>query len=102
MSTLPTAVKGGLALLLAWAAFWNFWAFGLMGIDKARARKAKRRIPEKRLFLSAALGGALGAMLGMRLFHHKTLHRSFTLGMPALLLFNLALYGGLAYLLLNA
>lgn len=98
MSITATAAKWGL-LLLAWAAFWNLWAFAQMGVDKARARKSKRRIPEKRLFLSAALGGALGAILGMRVFRHKTLHRSFVWGMPALLLLNLVAYGFAAYLL---
>lgn len=102
MSSLPTAAKGGLALLLAWAGLCNLWAFILMVVDKARARKGKFRIPEKRLFLAAALGGAPGAILGMRIFHHKTLHRSFTLGMPALLLLNLAVYGLLLYLLMNS
>ena len=102
MSSLPTAAKGGLALLLAWAGLCNLWAFILMGVDKARARKGKFRIPEKRLFLAAALGGAPGAILGMRIFHHKTLHRSFTLGMPALLLLNLAVYGLLLYLFMNS
>ena len=87
------------AVLLAWAAFSNLLAFGLMGADKAFARKGLHRIPEKRLFLAAALGGALGALLGMRLFRHKTLHRSFTLGMPALLILNLLAYGFLARLL---
>lgn len=52
----------------------NIVAFALMGSDKARARKKKRRVPEKRLFGIAALGGALGIMLGMSRFRHKTLH----------------------------
>ncbi len=102
MSILPTAGKWGLLFLLAWAFIWNLWAFALMGIDKGRAKKGKSRIPEKRLFGAAALGGALGALLGMRLFHHKTLHRSFMLGMPALLLFNLTVYVFLAHFLINA
>ncbi|MEA4970901.1 MAG: DUF1294 domain-containing protein [Candidatus Pelethousia sp.] len=102
MSSLHTAAKGGLALLLAWAALSSLWAFTLMGVDKARARKGKFRIPEKRLFLAAALGGAPGAILGMRVFRHKTLHRPFTIGMPALLLLNLAVYSLLIYLLVNA
>lgn len=101
MSTSPTAASLGLWLLLAWAAIWNLRAFALMGADKRRARKGKSRIPEKRLFLFAALGGALGALAGMRLFHHKTLHRSFALGMPALLVLNLAAYGFLGYLFLH-
>ena len=101
MNTIATAAKHGLVVLLGWAALCNLTAFALMGIDKARARKGRRRIPEKRLFLTAALGGALGSILGMYVFHHKTLHRSFTLGMPGLLLLNLALYGLLGYLIVQ-
>lgn len=93
MSSLPTAGK----LLLAWAALWNLAAFGAMGLDKAQARRGGWRIPERRLFLLAALGGALGGLLGMRAFRHKTLHRAFRIGMPALLILNLLLYGLLAY-----
>lgn len=63
----------------------NVLSFALMGLDKHRARRGKWRIPEKTLFLSAALFGALGGVLGMRIFRHKTKHRSFTLGFPALL-----------------
>jgi uncharacterized membrane protein YsdA (DUF1294 family) len=56
-----------------------------MGIDKWRAASHGWRIPEKTLFLTAALGGSLGAILGMQLFRHKTMHWSFKLGMPAIL-----------------
>ncbi|NCB30718.1 MAG: DUF1294 domain-containing protein [Clostridia bacterium] len=101
MSTLPIAVKLGLWALGIWAFCSNLWAFSLMGVDKGRARKGKRRIPEKRLFLTAAIGGALGALLGMHHFHHKTLHRAFTLGIPALLFVNLFVYSALTYLLLR-
>lgn len=70
----------------------NFIAFVLMGVDKRRARReSARRIPEKRLFLVALLGGSLGAVLGMRAFHHKTRHWYFTWGMPAILLAQVAL-----------
>ena len=64
----------------------NLAAFFLMGSDKRRAqREGARRIPEKTLFLAALLGGRLGAILGMRLFHHKTKHWYFRYGLPALL-----------------
>ncbi len=58
-----------------------------MGIDKRRAkRKGTRRIRERTLFLSAFLGGPAGALLGMWLFHHKTKHWYFVVGMPLILL----------------
>ena len=65
--------------------FINILAFVLMGADKAKAKRNAWRIPEKTLFLSAILGGSIGAILGMQLFRHKTRHRSFVLGMPAIL-----------------
>ncbi len=71
--------------LLLWILVWNVVAFVLMGLDKGRAKEQKWRIPEKMLFLSAALGGSIGAMLGMSFFRHKTKHWSFRLGMPAIL-----------------
>ena len=64
--------------------------FIMMGIDKARAKAGCRRIREWTLFILAALGGALGGVLGMSVFHHKTLHTSFRLGMPALMTLNFA------------
>lgn len=56
-----------------------------MAIDKRRARNHRWRIPEKTLFLIAALGGSIGSILGMLLFRHKTRHLSFCLGMPLIL-----------------
>jgi uncharacterized membrane protein YsdA (DUF1294 family) len=69
----------------------NLLLFALMGVDKARARKGARRIPEATLFLLAMLGGSLGGICSMYAFRHKTLHRSFRLGFPLILLCQLAL-----------
>ena len=63
----------------------NLFCFALMGIDKAKAKQKKRRIPENTLFLSAACMGALGGILGMLCFRHKTKHLKFVLGFPLLL-----------------
>lgn len=76
----------------------NLAAFMLMGADKRRARRGAWRISEKALFLPAALGGALGGVLGMRVFHHKTRHWYFRLGFPLLLLAQLL---GLSWLALR-
>ncbi|HWQ51884.1 MAG TPA: DUF1294 domain-containing protein [Terriglobales bacterium] len=75
----------------------NAAAFAAFGIDKLLAKAGRRRIPEKALFLLAALGGTPGAIAGMRLFHHKTRHRSFTLGLPAILFLQLALVGAMFF-----
>lgn len=77
----------------------NLISFCLMGIDKSKAIRHKWRIPEKTLFISAALGGSIGAILGMRLFHHKTKHWYFVWGMPIILLVQLALAAVLYYCL---
>lgn len=63
----------------------NLLSFALMGADKSKARRHRRRISEKTLFLFPFLGGTLGAIAGMALFRHKTKHKKFTLGLPALL-----------------
>ncbi|MBS1333845.1 MAG: DUF1294 domain-containing protein [Clostridiales bacterium] len=68
--------------------------------DKRAARRSRRRVPERTLLLFAAAGGA-GAMYAvMRLIRHKTLHRKFMLGLPALLALHVALLVALHLLLL--
>ena len=85
----------------------NLFAFGLFAVDKKRAvmngeiekakrrrkpepaRGMKRRIPEKTLFVTAAIGGSIGAMAGMWLLRHNTRHWYFVYGMPAILLLQL-------------
>ena len=74
----------GLYLLLV-----NGIGFVLMGVDKRRAKRDQWRISEKTLFLPPLLGGTVGAILGMRVFHHKTKHWYFCYGLPALLVLQL-------------
>lgn len=62
----------------------NLAAFILYGADKSFAKKGARRIPEKTLLLWAFLGGSIGALLGMKLFHHKTLKSKFAVTVPVL------------------
>ena len=64
----------------------NILAFVLFGVDKQKARRNKWRIPEKTLILSAVIGGSVGAILGMRFFHHKTRKARFAIGVPVILL----------------
>ncbi|USF26183.1 hypothetical protein N510_001101 [Firmicutes bacterium ASF500] len=75
----------------------NLAAFVLMGVDKRKARRGAWRISERTLFLPALLGGALGGVLGMRTFHHKTRHWYFRWGFPLLLALQLAGLGWLAF-----
>lgn len=69
----------------------NLISFGLMGYDKRCAMRGKWRVPEKTLFLAAACFGALGGVLGMRLFRHKTRHRRFRIFFPLMLAAQIAL-----------
>ena len=74
-----------LRIIIGYIIILSLLTFFLFGEDKRRARKKKRRIPEKTLFVLAAIGGSVGAIAGMWVFHHKTRHRSFLCGMPAVL-----------------
>ena len=73
----------------------NAVAFIMYGIDKYKAKKAKWRIPEATLLLLAVLGGSIGAWMGMKVWHHKTMHKKCKYGIPAILLIQIAL---MAYL----
>lgn len=64
----------------------NLISFTTMGVDKSKARKRSWRIPESTLFVLALIGGSIGSIAGMHLFHHKTKHRYFLYGMPAILI----------------
>lgn len=69
----------------------NVITFLTFGIDKKRARQRQWRIKESSLLTLAALGGSVGALLGMRVWHHKTKHLKFTVTVPLLLLLHIAL-----------
>lgn len=69
----------------------NVLTFLIYGVDKWKAKRDKWRIPEDTLIWLAVAGGSVGALLGMNLFRHKTKHRKFFLGIPAILLVQLGL-----------
>ena len=80
-----------ITLLTSYLAAVNLIGLALMGIDKRKAKKRAFRIPEATLFIVAIIGGSVGSIAGMYLFRHKTRHRSFVLGMPLILLAQIAL-----------
>jgi uncharacterized membrane protein YsdA (DUF1294 family) len=80
-------VKSILLLLIAV----NLVSFALYGLDKVKAKRGLWRIRESTLLLVAALGGSLGALLGMELFRHKTKHWTFRILIPLFLLLHMAL-----------
>ena len=73
--------------IFIYIVFINILLFTLMAIDKQKARLHKWRISEKTLFILAIIGGSIGGILGMYTFRHKTKHLKFTLGFPAIILF---------------
>lgn len=76
----------------------NIATFFLYGIDKYKAKKGKWRISEATLLLMAVIGGSIGAWAGMRLWHHKTMHKKFKYGIPIIIILQVALA---VYLLTN-
>ena len=76
----------------------NIATFLVYGLDKWKAKKSKWRIREAALLGLAVLGGSIGAWLGMKVWHHKTMHKKFKYGIPAILIIQLILIG---YLLLR-
>ena len=100
-TTLFAVVGNPWALLVIYLLVINLVTFLIFGLDKWKAKRkekneAVRRVPEKTLFLLSALGGSVGALLGMKAFHHKTLHKTFRFGIPAILCLQILIPAGLA------
>ena len=74
----------------------NILAFIVYGIDKWQARQGKWRISEATLLLFAVIGGSIGAWLGMRVWRHKTMHKKFKYGIPAILMIHIIIIGYLS------
>ena len=75
----------------------NVLTLCVYGIDKIKAMRGGRRISEATLLLLAVSGGSIGAMLAMDWFHHKTKHRKFKYGIPAIIMIQLAVIGYIVY-----
>lgn len=88
---------GVISLLLSYLAAMNLIGFALMGIDKYKAKKRAFRVPEATLFIIAIIGGSIGSIAGMYIFHHKTRHRRFVIGMPAILALQIILVLAILY-----
>ena len=69
----------------------NILTFAVYGIDKWKARQGSWRISEATLLMLAVIGGTIGALLGMQVWHHKTMHLKFKYGLPLILLPQIAL-----------
>ncbi|MBO5144005.1 MAG: DUF1294 domain-containing protein [Lachnospiraceae bacterium] len=80
-----------LGIIGMYLAVINLTGFAMMGIDKRKAVKKLWRIPESTLFIIAIIGGSIGSIIGMRVFHHKTRHWYFVYGMPLILILQVLL-----------
>ena len=85
-------------IIIIYLAVINVATFFTYGIDKLKARKNKCRVREASLLLLAVLGGSIGALLGMKVWHHKTMHKKFKYGVPAIIVVQIAVIG---YLLMK-
>lgn len=78
-------------LIIIYLAAINMVTFFIFGIDKWKAKRSKWRIPETTLLGLAVIGGSIGAWLGMKVWHHKTMHKKFKYGIPIILLAQIAI-----------
>ena len=85
-------------IILGYLLAVNIATFFLYGIDKYKAKKGKWRISEATLLTMAAIGGSIGAWTGMRIWHHKTMHKKFKYGIPIIIILQVVLA---VYLLTN-
>lgn len=78
-------------LILIYLFAINIITFFMYGIDKWKAKRSKWRISETTLLGLAVIGGSIGAWLGMRVWHHKTMHKKFQLGIPLIIVAQIVL-----------
>ena len=83
-------------VLLYYLIVINIVTFLVYGIDKWKAKQGSWRISEATLLILAAIGGSIGALLGMKIWHHKTMHKKFKYGLPLILIIQIILIGYLS------
>ena len=74
----------------------NIVTFLIYGIDKWKAKQGSWRISEATLLMLAVIGGSIGALLGMKVWRHKTQHKKFKYGLPLILIIQIILIGYLS------
>lgn len=84
-------LMNSLELIICYFIIINLISFLSMGWDKRKAKTHRYRTPESVLFIQAVLGGSIGSILGMYVFRHKTKHWYFVIGMPVILVLQIAL-----------
>ncbi len=88
-------------LLFIYLVFINIFAFSITVADKNKAKKGKWRIRERTLFLTAALGGSITMYITMKIIRHKTQHKSFMIGIPAIIFVQVLLILFVVYLIIK-
>ena len=83
-------------VLLYYLIVINIVTFLVYGIDKWKAKQGSWRISEATLLILAVIGGSIGALLGMKIWHHKTMHKKFKYGLPLILIIQIILIGYLS------
>ena len=83
-------------VLLYYLIVINIVTFLAYGIDKWKAKQGSWRISEATLLILAVIGGSIGALLGMKIWHHKTMHKKFKYGLPLILIIQIILIGYLS------
>ncbi len=84
-------------LLFVYLGAVNVVGFILPAVDKRRAKKDRWRIRESTLFLVSIIGGSVAMYISMRLFHHKTKHKRFMIGIPVIIVLQAALIAAVWY-----
>ena len=84
---MPELIK----ILIIYLIVANVVTFFVYGVDKWKAKRSKWRIREAALLLLAALGGSIGAWLGMKVWRHKTMHKKFKYGIPLIIILQVAI-----------
>lgn len=91
---MPELIK----ILIIYLIVANVVTFFVYGVDKWKAKRSKWRIREAALLLLAALGGSIGAWLGMHVWHHKTMHKKFKYGIPLIIILQVAIAAAVMFL----
>ena len=89
-----------LYIVLIYLGVINVVTFFLYGIDKRKVKRSKWRIEESTLLWWAVLGGSIGAILGIKIWHHKTQRKKFAVGVPMILLTQIMIIGLIYYYIL--
>ena len=99
MTIARNMVTGGIEMteaLLYYLIVINIVTFLVYGIDKWKAKQGSWRISEATLLILAVIGGSIGALLGMKVWRHKTQHKKFKYGLPLILIIQIILIGYLS------